>query len=114
MNLKTLSICTLMLTSMTVLAQDGFLNSAAQALETGQKAERTIKNAPADSEALVKETAAKKLKQATPVELQQGIDTAKKLKTDVNAAPKLADTAVKSAESSGKQKVAEKALDLLR
>ena len=114
MKTKILSISALMLACTAVSAQDSLFNSAAQALQTGQSAEQAVKNTPASTEALAKQAAAKKLKQATPAELQQGIDASKKIKAQVNAAPKTSGDALNAAESSEKQKAAAKALDLLQ
>jgi hypothetical protein len=110
MKIQSLAFCTLLMACGVVVAQESLLNSAAQALE----AEQAVNSAPAGAESFIKDAALQKLKDATPAQVQQGLDVASKLKGQVNAAPKSTADAVSAVESTAKQQAAEKALELLR
>ncbi|MDD4913936.1 MAG: hypothetical protein PHW13_02705 [Methylococcales bacterium] len=112
MKTKTLPLCALFLACGAVQAQDSLLNSAVQTLESGQSSQQAAPSGVAET--LIKDAAMQKLKQATPAELQQGIDAVNQLKGRVNAAPQSGTDAINAVKSAAEQKAAEKALNLLQ
>lgn len=111
---KIIILCSLLLVSGAVPAQQSLLNSAAQTLESAQGVEQNLNNAPALLKQQAEGAALQKLDQAVPVEALQGIETANQLKSKADSLPTSTDTAVNAVEGQAKQKAAEKALDLLR
>lgn len=99
--------------------------TASEAVKSAKDLKESVENAPAatqeQAEESLKKAAEERLKQATPEEIKQGKEllksgkeAAKEVKGKADVAPKATKEAVKEAKGKAKQKVTEKALELLK